>query len=333
MLLLISSNVITAQKNEISEIKNNLKKEQQKVNRLFNEQKNVIAKYQMAVTDSKKAITKVDSLTNKTNSPAYQSAVKKADKLLNQRNQLLASIEQMKQDIDSINLIIADYESKLQQLQSQKAESKKDKNSKKGELKHNKSEKPAEKPSDKKTKTKEQNTEAEGGRTLVMQDEEFFIDNEKTDVVEESTENEDVSEESNSSNDDSSTSSFSKFLSKVWKFIKICFWVICGIIFIIIAAKATSSDGSTRHRSSGSSSGGSSSSRSSSSKSSSPSNEHTKKMIKSYQADLERAKARLDNAKLQYKKNPTNTNRSSVEFYTKEVGRIKSIIATKKSHL
>ena len=329
----MSSSVITAQRNEISEIKNNLKKEQQKVNRLFNEQKNVIAKYQMAVTDSKKAITKVDSLTNKTNSPAYQSAVKKADKLLNQRNQLLASIEQMKQDIDSINLIIADYESKLQQLQSQKAESKKDMNSKKGELKHNKSDKPAEKPSDKKTNTKEQNTEVKEGGTLVMQDEEIFIDNEKTDVVEESTENEDVSEESNSSNDDSSTSSFSKFLSKVWKFIKICFWVICGIIFIIIVAKATSSGGSTRHSSSGSSSGGSSSSRSSSSRSSSPSNEHTKKMIKSYQADLERAKARLDNAKLQYKKNPTNTNRSSVEFYTKEVGRIKSIIATKKSHL
>ena len=35
----MSSSVITAQRNEISEIKNNLKKEQQKVNRLFNEQK------------------------------------------------------------------------------------------------------------------------------------------------------------------------------------------------------------------------------------------------------------------------------------------------------
>lgn len=329
----MSSSIIFAQKKEVAEIKSSLKKEQQKVNKLFNERNNEIAKYQMVVKESKKAEAKVDSLKSKPNSHAYKNAVKKSDELLNQRNQLFVSIEQLNHEIDSINLVIANHESKLQQLETQKAEGKKDKNSRKRNLKRTNNDNSTEVPSNKKMKSIEQDTEVKEGRTLVMQDEEIFIDNEKTDLFEEATEIGDASEESSSLNDDTYTSSFSKFLSKVWKFIKICFWVICGIIFIIIVGKATSSGGSAGHRSSGSSSGGSSSSRSSSSRSSSPSNEHTKKMIKSYQADLERAKARLDKAKLQYKKNPTNTNRGSVEFYTKEVGRIKSIIATKKSHL
>lgn len=331
--LLICSSMYSSAQNEISKLKQTVNAEKRNVQHLVNKRDNLITSYQIAARDYRIANAKKDSLSQKPNSPAYKNAVKKADKLLNERNQLFASIEQLKHEIDSINLVIANQESKLQQLESQKAEGKKDKNSKKSELKHNKSEKPAEKPSDKKTKKKEQDTEGDAGRTLVKHDEEIFQDNVKTDVIEESTEIEVVTEESNSSNDKSSTSPFSNFLSKVWKFIKICFWVICGIVFLIIAGKMTGPGSSAGHRSSGSSSGGSSSSRSSSSRSSSPSNEHTKQMIRSYQADLERAKARLDNAKLQYKKSPTNTNRSLVEQYTKEVGRIKSIIATKKSHL
>ena len=336
--LLICSSMYSSAQNEISKLKQTVNAEKRNVQHLVNKRDNLITSYQIAARDYRIANAKKDSLSQKPNSPAYKNAVKKADKLLNERDQLFASIEQLKHEIDSINLVIANQESKLQLLESQKAESKKDKDSKKGELKHNKTEKNTEKPSSKKSKTKEKDTEGDAGRTLVKHDEEIFQDNVKTDIIEESTEIEVVTEESKSSNDKSSTSPFSNFLSKVWKFIKICFWVVCGIVFLIIAGKMTGPGSSAGHRSSGSSSGGSSSSRSSSSRSSSsrsssPSNEHTKEMIRSYQADLERAKARLDNAKLQYKKSPTNTNRSLVEQYTKEVGRIKSIIATKKSHL
>jgi hypothetical protein len=328
---------------EITKLKQTISAEKRNVQQLFNKRDNLITSYQIVAKDYIIANAKKDSLSQKPNSPAYKNAIKKADKLLNQRNQLLASIEQMKQDIDSINLIIADYESKLQQLQSQKAESKKDKNSKKGELKHNKSEKPAEKPSDKKTKTKEQNTEAEGGRTLVMQDEEFFIDNEKTDVVEESTENEDVSEESNSSNDDSSTSSFSKFLSKVWKFIKICFWVICGIIFIIIVGKATSSSRSAGHRSSGSSSGGSSSSRSSSSRSSSTKssvsnankshNELIRRQIEYKESELARLQANLEKTKHRYQRTKVQSVLALIQDIKQKIIYVKADIKQLKGKL
>lgn len=126
MLLLISSSIVTAQKNEIAEIKSNLKKEQQKVNRLFNEQKNVIAKYQMVVIDSRKVMTRVDSLRNKPDSPAYKKAVKKAESLSKEQNELSVSIANSKHQIDSINQIIAKYKTQLQELKELQAKSKKE---------------------------------------------------------------------------------------------------------------------------------------------------------------------------------------------------------------
>ena len=177
VVLLICSSMCSSAQSEITKLKQTISAEKRNVQQLFNKRDNLITSYQIVAKDYIIANAKKDSLSQKTNSPAYKNAIKKADKLLNQRNQLLASIEQMKQDIDSINLIIADNELKLQQLESQKAESKTDKNSKKSELKRNKSEKNAEKPSNKKEKAKEQGNDVEVDRILVMQDEEIFIDN------------------------------------------------------------------------------------------------------------------------------------------------------------
>ena len=130
MLLLMSSSIF-AQKKEVAEIKSSLKKEQQKVNKLFNERNNEIAKYQMVVKESKKAEAKVDSLKSKPNSPAYKNAVKRADALSKEQSELSTSLEKSKHQIDSINLIIANYKTTLQQLEQQQTESKKEKKSEK----------------------------------------------------------------------------------------------------------------------------------------------------------------------------------------------------------
>ena len=100
-------------------------------------------------------------------------------------------------------------------------------------------EKNAEKPSDKKEKAKEQGNDVEVDRILVMQDEEIFIDNEKETIVEEPNEVGDtpldlpenyIYERADNSNEiESSPIGFKALLLKIWKFIKILFWIIIGI--------------------------------------------------------------------------------------------------------
>ena len=153
MLLLMSSSIIFAQKKEVAEIKSSLKKEQQKVNKLFNERNNEITKYQMVVKESKKAEAKVDSLKSKPNSPAYKNAVKRADALSKEQGELSTSLEKSKHQIDSINLIIANYETTLSHLEQQQAESKKEKKSEKVAQGSQKKEKSSEKNDTKKEKT------------------------------------------------------------------------------------------------------------------------------------------------------------------------------------
>ena len=343
VVLLICSSMCSSAQSEITKLKQTISAEKRNAKQLFNKRDNLITSYQIVAKDYIIANAKKDSLSQKPNSPAYKNAIKKADKLLNQRNQLFVSIEQLENEIDSINLVIADHESKLQQLETQKAEGKKDKNSKKRNLKRTNNDNNTKIPSNKKMKSIEQDTEVKKGGTLVMPDEEIFIDNEKTDLVEEATEIGDASEESNSLNDDTYTSSFSKFLSKVWKFIKICFWVICGIIFIIIVGKATSSSRSAGHRSSGSSSGGSSSSRSSSSRSSSTKssvsnankshNELIRRQIEYKESELARLQANLEKTKHRYQRTKVQSVLALIQDIKQKIIYVKADIKQLKGKL
>ena len=343
VVLLICSCMYSSAQSEITKLKQTISAEKRNAKQLFNKRNNLITSYQIVAKDYIIANAKKDSLSQKPNSPAYKNAVKKADKLLNQRNQLFASIEQLEYEIDSINLVIADHESKLQQLETQKAEDKKDKNSKKRNLKRTNNDNNTEIPSNKKMKSMGQDTEVKEGGTLVMQDEEIFIDNEKTDLVEETTEIGDASEESNSLNDDTYTSSFSKFLSKVWKFIKICFWVICGIIFIIIVGKMTGPRSSAGHRSSGSSSGGSSSSRSSSSRSSSTKssgsnankshNESIRIQIEYKESELARLQANLVKVKYRYQRTKVQSLLTLIQDIKQKIIYVKADIKRLKGKL
>ena len=323
VVLLICSSMYSSAQSEITKLKQTISAEKRNVQQLFNKRDNLITSYQIVAKDYIIANAKKDSLSQKPNSPAYKNAIKKADKLLNQRNQLLASIEQMKQDIDSINLIIADNELKLQQLESQKAESKKDKNSKKSELKRNKSEKNAEKPSDKKEKAKEQGNDVEVDRILVMQDEEIFIDNEKETIVEEPNEVGDtpldlpenyIYERADNSNEiESSPIGFKALLLKIWKFIKILFWIIIGIIVLVLLLKII---------------GSTSTSSSSYSSNSQTDKDAKRRQIANLQRDIAYLQGDLQRARANYARDKSRTNRNYIASYKIQIAQKRAQIAS-----
>ena len=323
VVLLICSCMYSSAQSDITKLKQTINAEKRNVQQLFNKRDNLITSYQIVAKDYIIANAKKDSLSQKPNSPAYKNAIKKADKLLNQRNQLLASIEQMKQDIDSINLIIADNELKLQQLESQKAESKKDKNSKKSELEHNKREKNADKPSNKNEKTIEQDSDVEVDKTRVRQDKEIFIDNERETIVEEPNEVGDtpldlpedyICERADNSNEiESSPIGFKALLLKIWKFIKILFWIIIGIIVLVLLLKII---------------GSTSTSSSSYSSNSQTDKDAKRRQIANLQRDIAYLQDDLQRARADYARDKSRTNKNYIASYKIQIAQKRAQIAS-----
>ena len=323
VVLLICSCMYSSAQSDITKLKQTINAEKRNVQQLFNKRDNLITSYQIVAKDYIIANAKKDSLSQKPNSPAYKNAIKKADKLLNQRNQLLASIEQMKQDIDSINLIIADNELKLQQLESQKAESKKDKNSKKSELERNKREKNAEKPSNKNEKTIEQDSDVEVDKTRVRQDKENFIDNERETIVEEPNEVGDtpldlpedyICERADNSDEiESSPIGFKALLLKIWKFIKILFWIIIGIIVLVLLLKII---------------GSTSTSSSSYSSNSQTDKDAKRRQIANLQRDIAYLQDDLQRARADYARDKSRTNKNYIASYKIQIAQKRAQIAS-----
>ena len=122
-----------------------------------------------------------------------------------------------------------------------------------------------------------------------------------------------------------------------------CFWVICGIIFIIIVGKATSSSRSAGHRSSGSSSGGSSSSRSSSTKSSSTKssvsnankshNELIRRQIEYKESELARLQANLEKTKHRYQRTKVQSVLALIQDIKQKIIYVKADIKQLKGKL
>ena len=323
VVLLICSSMCSSAQSEITKLKQTISAEKRNVQQLFNKRDNLITSYQIVAKDYIIANAKKDSLSQKPNSPAYKNAIKKADKLLNQRNQLFASVEQLKHEIDSINLVIADHESKLQQLESQKAESKKDKYSKKGELTHKRNKATAEKPSDKKENTIEQDSDIEMGKTLVRQDEEIFIDNERKTIVEEPNEVGDtpldlpenyIYERAENSNEiESSPIGFKALLLKIWKFIKILFWIIIGIIVLVLLLKIIGSTGTSS---------------SSYSSSSQTDKDAKRRQIANLQRDIAYLQGDLQRARANYARDKSRTNRNYIASYRIQIAQKRAQIAS-----
>ena len=127
LVLLVAGSIYASPQKEIAEVKKNLNAEKRNVTQLSNKRDNVITSYQIAAKEYVSAKAKQDSLSHKPNSPAYKNAVKQTEKYGKKKDELLNSIEVLKQQIDSVNLLIAGYESTLLKLQNeQKIE--KDKN-------------------------------------------------------------------------------------------------------------------------------------------------------------------------------------------------------------
>lgn len=121
---------------DVAEIERNLKKEQKEFKKLSKKYNDDIKLYQEIVAEKDEVVVKIDSLSKKTNSLAYKKAVKKSEKLSEKQNELSTSIEQGKYQIDSINRIIASYETALQEIEKQQVEGKKEETKETKKSKH-----------------------------------------------------------------------------------------------------------------------------------------------------------------------------------------------------
>jgi thiol:disulfide interchange protein/predicted nucleic-acid-binding Zn-ribbon protein len=139
LVLLVASSIYASPQKEIAEVKKNLNAEKRNVTQLSNKRDNVITSYQIAAKEYVSAKAKQDSLSHKPNSPAYKNAVKQTEKYGKKKDELLNSIEVLKQQIDSVNVLIAGYESTLLKLQNEQANAAKKKGTPKEQQRNNKS--------------------------------------------------------------------------------------------------------------------------------------------------------------------------------------------------
>ena len=329
VVLLICSSLYSSAQNEVTKLKQTINAEKRSIQQLSTKRDNLITSYQIVAKDYITTNAKKDSLSQKPNSPAYKNAVKKAEKLLKERTELLASIGQVKAEIDSINLVLATHESQLQELQPQKAETKKEKKSvnvtkqdkEKTERRTNKKEKvvaneiPVKK--DKKENTKSITHEEDATTEEVTE----HVAEEPSDKGNSNKEvSEKNSKESKSNDNDSSSDSFfSKLLSKIWKFIKICLWVIGGIILIVILKAMR---------------GGKRTSHSTSNKSASDIyRDGQKRFIAGHASTIARLKVDLERAKAQYEKTRDRTAKKRVDQIKIQIAEEKRKIQDLKSSL
>lgn len=326
VMLLICGSLYSSAQNEVTKLKQMINAEKRSVQQLSTKRDNLITSYQIVAKDYITTNAKKDSLSQKPNSPAYKNAVKKAEKLLKERTELLASIKQVKAEIDSINLVLATHESQLQELQSQKAEAPKEKKSVNGNVTKQDKEK-TERRKDKKEKVvaneipvkkdKKENT------TSITHEEDATIEEVTEHVAEEPSNkgnsNKEISKKNSNDNDSSSDSFFSKLLSKIWKFIKICLWVIGGIIAIVIL-KAMGGGKRTSH--------------STSNKSASDIyRDGQKRFIAGHESTIARLKVDLERAKAQYEKTRDRTAKKRVDQIKIQIAEEKRKIQDLKSSL
>lgn len=325
VVLLICSSLYSSAQNEVTKLKQTINAEKRSVQQLSTKRDNLITSYQIVAKDYITTNAKKDSLSQKPNSPAYKNAVKKAEKLLKERTELLASIEQVKAEIDSINLVLATHESQLQELQSQKAEAKKEKKSVNGNVTKQDKEK-TERRTDKKEKVVANEIPAKKDKkentTSITHEEDATIEEVTEHVAEEpfnkGNSNKEISKKNSNDNDSSSDSFFSKLLSKIWKFIKICLWVIGGIILIVILKTMR---------------GGKSSSRSTSFGTKSWKQEHNesiRRQIASCQADIAKLQKQIEREK---GSNDPAMARKYIASYRRQIAEKKERIASLKSNL
>lgn len=119
LVLLVAGSIYAAPQKEIAEVKKNLNAEKRIVTQLSNKRNNLIMSYQIAAKEYVTAKAKQDSLSLKPNSPAYKNAVKQTEKYGKKKDELLNSMEVLKLQIDSVNVLIAGYESKLSELKNE----------------------------------------------------------------------------------------------------------------------------------------------------------------------------------------------------------------------
>lgn len=255
LALFICASNITLVASDLSDAKRNLKSAQKELSSVTTKRNKAQQKQEQLQADYEQALAKVTANQEKPKSLAYKDAVKKSEALsakLEQNAQLLTVLNRQ---VDSLRNVVSECESVLSHVQKEDVETER-----------------------KKASTKETAVEPVVAPAI----EQPVEKEDKSDAIVMSGGSKSM--EYSSPEEIATTSSKpTTFWGKVWKEIKTIFWIIIGIIVLVIFVKIGGSGSS-----SSSSSSRSSSSRSSSSSSKSQNDDYKRKKIASIQAEIAR---------------------------------------------
>lgn len=289
LALLICASSATLIASDVSDAKRSLKSAQKELSSVTTKRNKAQQKQEQLLADYEEAQAKVAANQDKPKSLAYKDAVKKSEALpakIEENAKLLAALNRQ---VDSLQNVVSGCESALSQVQE--AETSEDVA---------------------RVESKDETPVVSALEDPALQPVEK---EDKDDAIVLS--NESRSKESSPSEDEASSSSKpTTFWGKVWRVIKIIFWIIVGIIALVIFMKI----------------GGRSSSHSgSSSKSAAQRDKEAKqRQIASYQRDIANLKVKIARCQDNYRRSKSKQELNIMNSYKIQIQEIKAKIASLK---
>lgn len=261
---------------------------QKKISHLAIQKKGLITKVDKWKADSAEAASKVIALQDKQKSPAYKSASKKVADLGNKIQTVQNEIKQIDKSVDSLSAIIVTF---------QQASAKQTLN------------------------VQEEVSTSDGGRSndnqpVVDDNLELNRGTHKEEIGSTSSNDLYKSSSKEKTDEESLSSSSTSVFAKIWKFIKILFWIVVGIIALILGGKIVGHGGGSSR----------SSSRSSSNSGTNDWKKNRMREIESLKADIVHLQSQITRCRA----NMNNVNRKTEQ---KMIDSLKRQIADKKDKI
>lgn len=257
-LLLICTSNVSFVASDLSDAKSSLKSAQKELSAISSKRDKAQKKQNELQAEYDEALAKMAANQDKPKSLAYKNAVKKSEALparIEENAKLLAALNRQ---VDSLQSVVSGCESALSQIQEAEA---------------------AEEVAEGKSEEEEPVVAEITDPVLLLVEKE-----DRSDIIELK---EDVNTEAKTGGE-SSSSKPTTFWGKVWRIIKIIFWIFVGIIVLVIFSKIGGKGGSS----------GSSSSRSSSSSATTSSrSDEKKRRIADKQAEIARQQEKIERLK------------------------------------
>lgn len=290
LALLMCAISVTLVASDVTEAHRNLQSAQKELQSTITKRDKAVQKQNKLQADYEEALSKIEENQDKQKSLAYKNAVKKRDDLNGKVEQNLQLIATLNRQLDSLQRVVSACESALLQTGEEEGIIERD-----------------------------EVGEAEEEPVVATITDPALLPVEKGDYNDAIDPSNDKRGTASSATEDevSASSEPTTFWEKVWKVLKIIFWIIVGIIALIIL-KAI---------------GGKGSSRSSSSRSAAQGDKDAKRrQIASYQADIEKLKAQIEREKGYAKQQGAKITQRNIASLKKQIADIKVKIAHLKGN-